>query len=173
LIAPAVPARGGRWADLGAGAGTFTEALARLLGPEGSVIAVDRERGALAKLRRLAERPPASAAPVVVIEGDLSQPLSSDLLHELDGVLIANVLHFFEDPTAVLEHAIAMLRETGRIVVLEYDGVAANQWVPYPVSLKRLGEVARGVGMGNPTVTARRPSRFRGTLYCAVLERAG
>ena len=42
LIAPAVPA-GGRWADLGAGRGTFTAALARLLGPGGTVYAIERD----------------------------------------------------------------------------------------------------------------------------------
>ena len=39
--------RGGTWADLGAGTGAFTLALAELVGPSGEVIAVDRDRGAL------------------------------------------------------------------------------------------------------------------------------
>ena len=38
---------GGTWADIGAGTGAFTLALAYLLGPGGQVIAVDRDRGAL------------------------------------------------------------------------------------------------------------------------------
>jgi SAM-dependent methyltransferase len=167
-----VPFPGGRWADLGAGSGTFTEALAHLLGPEGSVVAVDRDRNALAKLRRLSQRLPASAAPVMVVAWDVSQSPPDASPSELDGVLLGNVLHFFEDPAPVLRHAIAMLHETGRIAVLEYDGVAPNQWVPYPISVRRLGEVAQSVGLGAPTVTARRPSRFRGTLYCAVIERS-
>ena len=33
---------GGTWADLGAGTGAFTLALAELLGPGGEVIAVDQ-----------------------------------------------------------------------------------------------------------------------------------
>ena len=43
------------WADMGAGSGTFTFALARLLGPEGRVVAVDREPAALESLRRRLE----------------------------------------------------------------------------------------------------------------------
>jgi ubiquinone/menaquinone biosynthesis C-methylase UbiE len=146
--------------------------LAQLLGREGSVVAIDRDPSALTKLRRLSERMPKTAAPVRVVEADVSQPPRDDSLAELDGVLIANVLHFFEDPTAVLRNAIAMLREGGRIVVLEYDGVSPSQWVPYPLSRQRLKEVSRVLGLGAPTVTGQRPSRFRGMLYCAVLERA-
>jgi ubiquinone/menaquinone biosynthesis C-methylase UbiE len=42
LIRPAVPGEGGSWADLGAGAGNFTRALGNLLGPKGTIYAVDR-----------------------------------------------------------------------------------------------------------------------------------
>jgi len=50
LIAGAVPRRAGVWADLGAGDGTFTQALARLLEPGSRIYAVDRDRAALAAL---------------------------------------------------------------------------------------------------------------------------
>ena len=39
------------WADLGAGTGTFTSALAWLLGQGATVLAVDRDPGALGALR--------------------------------------------------------------------------------------------------------------------------
>src|SRR6202011_6205939 len=42
---------GGTWADLGAGTGAFTLALADLIGPHGVIHAVDRDRAALAELR--------------------------------------------------------------------------------------------------------------------------
>ncbi len=38
---------GGSWADIGAGEGAFTLALADLLGPGGRIVAIDRDRGAL------------------------------------------------------------------------------------------------------------------------------
>src|SRR4029079_1032936 len=47
---------GGTWADLGAGTGAFTLALAELVGPTGEVIAVDRDRGALRELERTVRR---------------------------------------------------------------------------------------------------------------------
>ena len=43
LIRSAVTEPGGKWADLGAGTGTFSRALATLLGPAGTVYAVDHD----------------------------------------------------------------------------------------------------------------------------------
>ena len=50
LIEGGVTERGGRWADLGAGEGAFTLALADLLGPGAHITAVDRDAGALKRL---------------------------------------------------------------------------------------------------------------------------
>lgn len=53
LIKPAVR-KPGTWAELGSGRGAFTLALAELLGPEGSIVSVDRDRRALAAQEKLA-----------------------------------------------------------------------------------------------------------------------
>jgi len=50
LLRDGVDAKGGQWADLGAGEGAFTLALADLLGPGAHIIAVDREAGSLGEL---------------------------------------------------------------------------------------------------------------------------
>ncbi len=62
LIGAAVPAGAATWADLGAGSGTFTLALASLLGPGGIVYAVDRDTDALRKLVRPGHRTQRSSA---------------------------------------------------------------------------------------------------------------
>src|SRR5947209_5745601 len=51
LIEEGVGERGGRWADLGAGEGAFTLALAGLLGPEAHVTAIDKDAGALQSIQ--------------------------------------------------------------------------------------------------------------------------
>ena len=94
LIEPAVPHPGGTWADLGAGAGTFTLALARLLGPNGRVVALERDGHALNQLRRMASRRTGGVAPISTIDADFSQRLE---LPMLDGALLANALHFVAD----------------------------------------------------------------------------
>src|SRR6266849_8660757 len=50
LLRGGVDANGGWWADLGAGEGAFTLALADLLGPGAHITAVDREAGSLRAL---------------------------------------------------------------------------------------------------------------------------
>src|SRR3954468_4651478 len=93
LITSAVTA-GGTWADLGAGRGTFTAALARLLGERGRVYAVDRDRAAVNVLRRLRLRD--GDAVVNALDGDFAAVdfASRSSLRSLDGVLLANALHY-------------------------------------------------------------------------------
>jgi predicted RNA methylase len=50
LIRDAIPQRGGTWADLGAGEGTFTRALVELLGSDSRIYAVDRDASAVAAI---------------------------------------------------------------------------------------------------------------------------
>jgi ubiquinone/menaquinone biosynthesis C-methylase UbiE len=105
---------GETWADLGAGAGTFSLALSELLGPTGTVIAVDWDHRAL---RRIGT-PPASWALIRTHHADFTQPLK---LTNLDGLLLANVLHFVARQEKVLRQLIAYLRPGGRVLFLEYD----------------------------------------------------
>src|SRR6478752_316483 len=80
------------WADIGAGEGAFTLALADLLGPGATIVAVDRDAGALREnARRMAERFPATT--MITRVADLTGPLE---LPVLDGLVAANSLHFVE-----------------------------------------------------------------------------
>lgn len=164
LLRPAVhPADGERWADLGAGTGTFTRALASLVGPDGHVLAVDADDGALAALRR---RPARSAeAPISVLRADVSRPLD---LPPLDGVLMANALHFLADAPGALLLAAGYLRPGGRLVLIEYEGRRPSPWVPHPVSFAHFGELAPGAGLTPPDLVATRPSAYGGEMYVAV-----
>lgn len=168
FIRPAVAGRTGDWADLGAGSGTFTAALARLLGTDHTVTAMERDAAALRDLQHLAGTHPG----IRVLTGDLADASSLDALdaHSHAGVLFGNVLHYFADPLPLLRAARTRLRPGGAVVVLEYDGARANPWVPYPVSLGRLRELARDAELGEPDVVSETTSRYQGTLYCAVLS---
>jgi SAM-dependent methyltransferase len=173
FIRPAVIGRDGDWADLGAGAGTFTAALATLLGAPHTVTAVERDRNALPELQRLAASLPRTAAAVNVVAADLADPTSLDTImpEGQAGVLFGNVLHYFADPLPLLRSARTKLTPEGVVAVVEYEGARPNAWVPHPMSLRRLGELADAAGLGPPDVVSETTSRYHGTLYCAVLRR--
>jgi SAM-dependent methyltransferase len=155
------------WAEFGAGEGTFTRALAHLLGPSSRIYAVDRDPAAVAALQRWAQRDSIS---VVALHADFARPfeLPGVSRRELDGILVANALHFVPDPDVVLARLVAWLRPGGRAVIVEYDERRASRWVPYPISAARLADVVAASGLSKPTITATRPSAFGGTIYVAV-----
>ena len=170
LIRGAVDRPGGTWADLGAGDGTFTRALMKLLGPTARIYAVDRDARALARLRRSAIP---VAANVVTVVADFLQPFELPGLGEtrLDGMLLANALHFVPDADLALARFAAWLRPGGRIVLVEYDRRRASRWVPYPLAPDRLQELAPSAGLSTPIITATRASAYGGDLYVAVADR--
>lgn len=172
LIRPAVPDPGGTWADLGAGTGTFTRALATLLGPGGRVYAVDRDPRVVRALRTWVWEGRRTAAEVTPVLADFTEPLALHALDErLDGVLAANALHFVDAAVQaeVLARVAAVARPGGRLVLVEYEGRQPSRWVPSPVSLARFRALAREAGLADPTLIGTRPSAFGGNLYAALV----
>ncbi len=157
---------GGTWADLGAGTGAFTLALAELVGPGGQVIAVDRDRGALRRLER-ALRP--GGATVRTLDADFTKPID---LPALDGVVMANSLHFVRDKAPVLALVHKMLKPSGLLLLVEYDANKGNQWVPHPLSFETWRALADASGFSGTHELASVPSRFLGRIYSAQSVRA-
>jgi SAM-dependent methyltransferase len=167
LIRDGVAGAGPRWLELGAGDGAFTLALADVLGPGASIVAVDRDRPALQALAgRLGERFP--AASVETHAGDFTQGLPAG---PFDGVLAANSLHFVRDQRRLLAAIRAELKPGGRLVLVEYDADRGNQWVPFPVSFARWSVLAPAAGFARPVRLHRVPSRFLDAIYGAVAGR--
>ena len=164
LIREGVVGGGTRWADLGSGTGAFTIALADLLGPGGTIYSVDRDAGALrVQARACRERFPAQRVNQLV--RDFAQPLE---LSVLDGIVMANSLHFQGDKHAVLALVRSYLRDGGRLVIVEYDADSGNPWVPYPLSFQTWQTVAAGAGFRETRRLEQIPSRFLGSIYSAL-----
>jgi SAM-dependent methyltransferase len=168
LIREAVPRRAGTWADLGAGDGTFTLALAQVLGAGSRIYAVERDRRALVTLGRAAR----DMGGVIAVEADFTGPFELPGLDgALDGILMANALHYVRDPGPLLARLARRLSPRGRLVLVEYDRRGANRWVPFPIPIARLPELAASSGFSTPIVTATRPSAYGGDLYVAAADR--
>ncbi len=164
LLRKGVPARGGQWADLGAGAGAFTLALAELLGDGGEITAVDKDAG---RLRRLAEAMDGQF-PSVALRcqvGDFNRPLNLPLL---DGMVMANALHFVDQKAPLLNLIRTYLKQDGRLIVVEYDTDRGNRWVPYPLSYTSWRALAHRVGLRHTELLATRPSSFLGSFYATA-----
>jgi SAM-dependent methyltransferase len=164
LIRDGVVGAGTSWADLGSGEGAFTLALADLLGPGGSIHTVDRHGRALdVQLRALRDRFPNVA--VTPLVADFTRPLD---LPALDGIVMANSLHFQRDKLAVLRQVREYLRPDGHLVLVEYDADRGNPWVPYPLSFRTWVTLAAEAGFRDTRQLAAVPSRFLGSIYSAL-----
>jgi SAM-dependent methyltransferase len=186
LIRAGVAGAGNCWADLGSGEGAFTLALRDLLGPDAEIYSFDKDRGRLqAQALEFATRFPNSPR-VHLIQLDLGKPFAwesrdvlSDLgsaprlqiLPTLDGVLMANSLHFFRDKIRVLKQTLDHIRPGGRFVLVEYNADRGNMWVPHPLSFTSWQALAASVGFTRPILLERVPSRFMSEIYSAVCER--
>src|SRR5262245_38644512 len=91
------------WADLGCGDGRFTRALASLL-PDGSTIhAIDRDRAVLKSIERSHH-----GVDIQTHVGDFtSLPWPFEAV---DGILMANSLHYVHDPLEFLRRAVGSMR---------------------------------------------------------------
>lgn len=164
LLREGVDAKGGRWADLGAGEGAFTLALADLLGPGADITAVDRDAGGLRLLAdEMGRRFPATRVETLV--ADFRKPLP---LAALDGVVMANSLHFLRDKSSVLASVKAMLRPGGRLIVVEYGSDRGNPWVPHPFAYALWERMAAEAGFERTRRLGTVPSRYLGSMYSAV-----
>jgi SAM-dependent methyltransferase len=170
LIEGAVPRTAGAWADVGAGRGAFTAALAELLEPPSRIYAIDRDAAALAVVARRRGRRGVELIPVAAdFTGPFALPgLAVEGLH---GMLLANALHYARDAGSLLGRLVQRVRPGGRVVLVEYEGRSPSRWVPYPISLERLPDLAEAAGLSTLVVTGRRPSAFGGVLYAAAAER--
>ena len=166
LIREGVGERGGRWADLGAGEGAFTLALAELLGPGAHITAVDKDARALRNIpNEMGKMYPGVRLDIKA--ADFTKPID---LKDLDGVLMANSLHFVRNKLPALELVRGMLRAGGRLVVIEYGADTGNPWVPYPFTYERWVPMAAQAGFTSTRLLRTVPSRWLGTMYSAVSE---
>ena len=136
-------------ADIGAGTGFFSLPFAREAGAKGKVSAVDFQEEMLARMRGKLAAPDAPRN-VALVHGEAAatglEARSCDL------VFMANVWHELDDTEAVLQEAGRVLRQKGRLAIVDWrsdvvppPGPPASHRVPQGdlnVSLKRRGWAA-------------------------------
>jgi len=168
LLKPAGLARSGLWADFGAGSGAFTLALSDLIGLGAEIYAIDKDRAGLGKLERSHREHFGTSQNLHLVRADFTGVLS---LPPLDGVVMANSLHYFKDQIKVLRHVQSFLKLNGALLLVEYNADSGNPWVPYPLSFETYCGLAPRAGFSEPRLLATVPSRFLREFYSAVAYR--
>ena len=113
-------------ADIGAGDGYDTLALAPRLGPEGLVIAEDVTPSYLKALATRAARLPAGR--VRVVQGAPQDPHLAP--HSIDAAIMVHMYHEITSPYALLYNLAPAFRPGGRIGVEELDRPTATHGTP-------------------------------------------
>ncbi len=150
-----LPSGPSTWADLGCGKGLFTEALYSLLHPASKIYAVDQYP--------------------VKLHNPAFIPVQLDFVKDnwpmppLDGILMANSLHFVEEKAPFLHKLKQQLKENGQVLIVEYDTDIPNPYVPYPVSHPVLRQLFHHAGFENIRSLGKHPSIYSKTDIYAVL----
>jgi len=165
LLQPANLNPGGTWADLGAGSGAFTLALRELIGPDAIIYAVDKDRARLHELEEAYRARFGDTKNLHILASDFSRSLD---LPTLDGIVMANSLHFFKDKEKVLRHVRNFLKPNGILLLVEYNVDSGNPWVPHPLSFESFRLLAMRAGFSEPRLLAKRPSSFLREFYSAL-----
>jgi SAM-dependent methyltransferase len=152
------------WADLGCGDGTFTTALAELVAPGSTIHAMDRDARAVSHIP-----PHHGNAQVETHRGDFTtQPWP---FGDLDGILMANSLHYVRNQAAFILDSRSRMRPRHRFLIVEYDTDKPNRWVPYPMSRAALTVLFESAGYSSIAALGTRPSSYqRAGLYAAIVQ---
>lgn len=127
--------RGTRVADIGCGEGYFTLQLARAVGPQGLVFAVDINTRALAALKKQADQQLLTNVTVVVSEStDTRLPVES-----VDVLLISDVLHEVPEMQRLplVQSAVRALRPGGFLYLIDYRKSRDVTFDPYEKLIPR------------------------------------
>jgi SAM-dependent methyltransferase len=158
---------GGVWGEFGSGTGHFTLALAELLGAQGVIYSIDKNRRALENQKERFEKHLAGSPQPEIhyIQADFTKYKE---FPPLDGVLMANSLHFFRRKETLLDRIIHSLVSGGRFILVEYNTDRGNPWVPHPVSYITWQSLASQIGFVETRLLHRVPSSYLGEIYSAL-----
>jgi len=169
LLRDGIAGPGGVWADLGSGSGAFTLALAELVGPTAHIYSIDKKKNSLRRQEQeMRTRFPGTS--LQTITADYTRSLD---LPPLDGVVMANALHFQRHKEGVLQLIYNTLRPGGRLILVEYNVDRGNFWVPHPLSYPSWEKLAGRNGFVGTRLLWTRPSSFLREIYSAVSYRRG
>jgi ubiquinone/menaquinone biosynthesis C-methylase UbiE len=163
LIKKAITREGGSWADFGSGDGAFTLALRDLAGADVTIYSIDKDTKRL-QTQEAAFENMFPQSHIRFMAADFTMKLE---LPPLDGIIMANSLHYVEEQYKFLSVIQDYLKPNGKLVLVEYNTEEGNQWVPYPVSYAKFEELAKEKGFTDIELLEKIPSTHWNEMYAA------
>jgi hypothetical protein len=150
------------WADLGCGSGLFTRALSGQLHTGSTIYAIDNKISAFQN---------SSVSNDVIIKTLQSDFVHDDLhLQDLDGILMANALHFVRNKKQFIEKVTQLFRSVPVFLLVEYDTDTPNPWVPFPLSFTNLKKLFTDLGFHSVKKISEKKSLYRsGKMYSVLI----
>jgi ubiquinone/menaquinone biosynthesis C-methylase UbiE len=139
---------GSKVADIGCHQGYLSFRLAPVVGPSGTVYAVDVEQSKLDKVSAYADKH--SITNVIPVKGDYDDPHL--LAGSLDAVIILDTYHEMDDHDKILQHVKVALKPGGRLLLCEpiaeqrRDNTRAEQEGKHELAMKFALEDVRKAG---------------------------
>ena len=109
-------------ADLGCGNGFYVLPAAQMIGPTGTVYAVDVQTTKLAATVSIANQ--FGYKNVRVIQANLAKPLFDIPINSCDLVIVGNILHEIEQKDELIKNIYRILKSPGRVVAVEWKRTA-------------------------------------------------
>ncbi len=147
------------WADLGCGDGVFTLALASHLSLGSTIHALDKKKHRFDNHDKIN---------IVFHQLDFVQ---DDLpVSQLDGIIMANSLHYVKDKIKFLNEIAVSLKPDGIFIIVEYETDRKNLWVPYPIKFDELSTCFSQIGFQQAKKISTRPSIYgHNEIYAAYV----
>lgn len=151
-------------ADFGTGSGAYALALARAVGAEGKVYALDVQKDLLAKFRTQAHQ--AGVRNIEVMWVDLDALRGAKLGdHSVDAIVVANVLFQSEHKENFLREAHRILRPGGELLLIDWSDSFSGMG-PYPGHVMKEGAAKELLGRAGFT---HKTSFFAGSHHYGLL----
>ncbi|MBC7851562.1 MAG: class I SAM-dependent methyltransferase [Chitinophagaceae bacterium] len=149
-----------RWADLGCGSGLFTRAIAALLPAGSTVFGIDTDPGI--------NNQNVDDVEIKTVKSDFSKDFSVD---ELDGIIMANSLHYIKNKPEFVQNLKTTLKPGATVIIVEYDtDKPVSHWVPYPISHRKLVDLFYEAQYGTITKLGERKSKYQsGSIYAVSI----
>ena len=152
------------WADLGCGNGLFTKVLATLLADGSTVYAIDK-----ADTFHIDNNISKSKTNIFFRRQDIEKQELN--LPALDGILMANVLHYVRDKEPFIEKLKRSMKQNASFLIVEYyTDQPVPHWVPFPLSFTAATQLFRQAGYKKFEKLGNQASLYQhSNLYSAII----